>query len=71
MKLTDFSPGQKRQALRTTLHEKLKKIRGVEVAPATHVLPAGEPKLPKEYTNGKQLSASTNLRIPTKSGKKK
>jgi hypothetical protein len=71
MKLTDFSPGQKRQALRTTLHEKLKKIRNVEVAPATHVLPAGEPKLPQEHTNGMPLSASTNLKIPAKGSKKK
>jgi len=71
MKLTDFSPGQKRQALRTTLHEKLKSIRNVEVAPATHVLPAGDPKLPTERINGMPLSASTNLKIPTKSRKKK
>ena len=56
MKLTDFSPGQKRQALRSTLSAKLKAIRGVE----------GQPNLPDDHRVGTKLRSTTDIAIAKK-----
>ncbi|QDP63100.1 MAG: hypothetical protein GOVbin2277_27 [Prokaryotic dsDNA virus sp.] len=66
MKLTDFSPGQKRQALRSTLSAKLKAIRGVEVGETTHVEPEGQPNLSDDHRVGTKLRNTTDIAIAKK-----
>jgi len=69
MKLSDYSPGKKRQAIRDTLHEKLKGMKGIEVAPATHVLPQEDPN--DDRVIGTKLRSTTDVVVPLKSSKKK
>tara|TARA_A100001391_G_scaffold204198_1_gene198993 strand:- start:1401 stop:1601 length:201 start_codon:yes stop_codon:yes gene_type:complete len=66
MKLTDFSPGRKRQALRSTLSSKLKAIRGVEVGETTHVEPEGQPNLSDDYRVGTKLRNTTDIAVAKK-----
>ncbi len=66
MKLTDFSPGRKRQALRSTLSSKLKAIRGVEVGETTHVEPEGQPNLSDDYRVGAKLRNTTDIAVAKK-----